>query len=44
MGHSDPLRAQLTRSSTFETAYSTLLEVGVEPERISSTPSSLVSC
>ena len=41
MGHRDPLRAQLTRSSTFETVYSTLLEVGTPPVpvRSSSTPS-----
>lgn len=44
MGQSDPLRAQLTRSSTFETAYSTLLEVGAAwPAISSSTPSSRVN-
>ena len=46
MGHRDPFRAQLTKSSTFDTAYSTLLAVGTDPceVRSSSTLSSLESC
>ena len=45
MGQSEPLRAQLTKSSMRETVYSTLLEVGTPPPpvRISSTPSRRVS-
>lgn len=44
MGQREPLRAQLTRSSTLETAYSTLLDVGTPwLATSSSTPSSLVS-
>mmetsp|Transcript_21794 Transcript_21794/g.27496 ORF Transcript_21794/g.27496 Transcript_21794/m.27496 type:complete len:103 (-) Transcript_21794:10-318(-) len=42
MGHNEPLRAQLTRSSTLDTAYSTLLAVGTGvPLKSSSTPSNL---